>query len=57
MKLTLFALLAAFFITGCTKTLYTHRDDFRPVKHRGPWNDAYTAVKHGEEPRAPKEKK
>jgi hypothetical protein len=56
MKLTLFALLGAFFISGCTNTLYTHRKDFRPTGRKGPWNDYYVAVKRGEEPPVPKER-
>lgn len=55
MKLTLFALLAAFFATGCTKTLYNHRADYTPVDRQGTWNDHYKAVKKGEEPQYPKQ--
>lgn len=59
MKLTLFALLAGFFATGCTNTLYNHRNDFKPTDRKGAWNDQYQAVKKGEEPPVPqaKEKK
>jgi hypothetical protein len=57
MKLTLFALLAGFFATGCTNTLYTHRKDFSPVERKGAWNDYYESVRKGEEPQPPKEKK
>jgi len=55
MKLTLFALLAIFSFTGCTNTNVTHRNDFSAVDRKGPWNDYYQAVKHGEQPPTPKD--
>lgn len=57
MKLTLLALLGAFLVTGCTKSVNDNRQTFRPVERDGAWNDYYTSVKKGEEPQAPKEKK
>ena len=40
MKFALIALLAISF-TGCSKTLYNHREDFSPKKGKGPWTDKY----------------
>jgi hypothetical protein len=57
MKLTLFALVAAFFAAGCTNTLYTHHNDFREVKHDGPWAKYNDDIRAGREPSAPKEAK
>ena len=57
MKLTLLALLAGFFATGCTRTLYNHRSEFEPVNRKGAWNDQYEAAKKGEKAEPPKAKK
>jgi hypothetical protein len=49
--------LSALLLSGCTQTLNTHREDFSPSKGRGAWTDYYKAVKKGETPEPPKEKK
>lgn len=49
--------LAALILAGCTNTIATHRGDFSPSKGKGPWTDYYGAIKRGEQPEPPKEKK
>jgi len=49
--------LLALLLAGCTDTIATHHKDFSPTPAKGPWNDYYDAVKKGEQPQPPKEKK
>jgi len=55
MKLLIPALVALL-CAGCTRTIYTHRDDFSPAKRKGPWTEYYKSIVMGEEPEPPKEK-
>jgi len=55
MKLLIPALVALL-SAGCTRTIYTHRDDFSPPKRKGPWTEYYKSIVKGEEPEPPKEK-
>jgi hypothetical protein len=56
MKLLLTS-LAVLSLAGCAKTLNNHRSDFSPTEPKGAWTDYYSAIKNGERPEPPKEKK
>jgi len=49
--------LAALLLAGCSNTINTHQEDFSPTKTKGPWTDYNAAIKRGEHPEPPKEKK